>query len=150
MIVFVAFVCGGLFGFGLLVSGMANPAKVSGFLDIGGSWDPSLLFVMGGAIAVGLAGFALAKRLRQSLLGLPILLPTRRDWRDRRLIAGSALFGIGWALAGICPGPGLVLLGMGLREGLVFCAAMIAGMMIFERFKPLDGIESKPVARSSA
>lgn len=150
MIACVAFVCGVLFGFGLLVSGMANPAKVSGFLDLAGSWDPSLLFVMGGAIAVGLAGFAVAKRLKQSLLGLPILLPTRRDWQDSRLIGGAAVFGIGWALAGVCPGPGLVLLGMGLREGFVFCAAMIAGMLIFERFKPLDGIQPKPVARSGA
>lgn len=146
MIAFVAFVCGLVFGLGLLVSGMADPGKVSGFLDLAGAWDPSLLFVMGGAIAVGLGGFAVAKRRTQSLLGLPMNLPARRDWQDRRLIGGSALFGVGWALAGICPGPGLVLLGMGTREGLVFCAALIAGMLMFERFKPLDGEHSKAAA----
>lgn len=126
-----AFIAGLIFGVGLIVAGMANPAKVIGFLDLAGSWDPSLVFVMGGAIVLGIFAFAYAKQRSMSLLGLPMQLPTTRHI-DRHLIAGSALFGIGWGLAGICPGPALVLLGTGAIKGAIFVAAMIGGMALFE------------------
>jgi uncharacterized membrane protein YedE/YeeE len=110
---------------------MADPAKVLGFLDLAGAWDPSLALVMAGAIAVGLPAFALARRRSQSLLDAPMRLPTARQV-DRRLVGGSLLFGIGWGIAGLCPGPALVALGMGLAPALVFVAAMVAGMGLFE------------------
>ena len=126
---------GGLvFGLGLIVSGMANPAKVLGFLDVTGRWDPSLAFVMAGAIAVCVVAFALARRRTASLLGAPMRLPATRAI-DRRLVIGSALFGMGWGIAGFCPGPALVSLGMGEVKGLVFVAAMLAGMGVFEFFE---------------
>lgn len=127
----VAFAAGLVFGLGLLVAGMANPAKVLGFLDLAGDWDPSLAVVMVGAIAVGVVGFAFARRRTQSLLGLPMHMPTVTRI-DRRLIGGSVLFGIGWGLAGICPGPALVLVGAGLSQGWLFLLAMLAGMAFFE------------------
>ncbi|BEV15730.1 YeeE/YedE family protein [Herbaspirillum sp. DW155] len=132
-----ALVAGLLFGLGLIVSGMANPAKVLDFLDLAGHWDPSLALVMGGAIAIGIPTFALAKQRSQSLLGATMQLPTARRI-DRRLVLGSVLFGIGWGIAGICPGPALVLLGMGSMKGLAFVLAMLAGMLLFawaERFQ---------------
>jgi len=122
---------GFVFGIGLIVSGMSDPAKVLGFLDLAGKWDPSLALVMAGAIAVGLGAFAIAQRRPVSWLGLPMQLPVARHI-DGRLIIGSALFGVGWGLAGICPGPALVLLGAGLSKGVVFVAAMLAGMGVFE------------------
>jgi len=125
-----AYVAGLIFGLGLIVSGMANPAKVIGFLDLAGAWDPSLALVMAGAIGVGLIAFALARRRSHSLLGEPMLLP-RASRIDRRLIIGSVLFGIGWGIAGICPGPALVLLGAGQSKGMLFLVAMLAGMGIF-------------------
>jgi uncharacterized protein len=131
MYAFCAFVAGLVFGMGLLVSGMVNPAKVLGFLDLAGRWDPSLTLVMVGAIAIGAAGFAVATRRAMTLLGTPMLLPTARGI-DRRLVFGSLLFGVGWGLAGFCPGPALVALGAGYLKALVFVAAMIAGMLIFE------------------
>jgi uncharacterized membrane protein YedE/YeeE len=126
-----AFITGLVFGFGLLLSGMANPAKVLGFLDIAGAWDPSLALVMAGAISVGLVAFSLAGRRTQSLLGEEMRLPPSGRI-DRRLLAGSAVFGVGWGLAGFCPGPALVALGMGLEPAAVFVAAMLAGMAGFE------------------
>lgn len=120
-----------VFGLGLIVSGMANPAKVVGFLDLAGHWDPSLALVMAGAIAVGLAAFAVARNRTVSLLGAAMKLPTARHI-DRRLVGGSALFGIGWGIVGFCPGPGLVALGMGEVKALVFVMAMLAGMGVFE------------------
>jgi len=126
-----ALAAGLIFGLGLIVAGMANPAKVIGFLDLAGSWDPSLAFVMAGAIAVAAPAFAFAKRRSRSLTGQPMRLPTARRI-DRRLIGGSLLFGVGWGLAGICPGPALVLFGSGATKGLVFVAAMLGGMAIFE------------------
>ena len=120
-----------VFGIGLIVSGMSNPAKVLGFLDIARKWDPSLALVMGGAIAVGLGAFALAKRRQTTWLGLPILLPVARHI-DRRLVIGSLLFGVGWGVAGICPGPALVLVGAGVWKGVIFAVAMLAGMALFE------------------
>lgn len=131
MTVFTSLLAGLVFGLGLIVSGMANPAKVLGFLDLAGAWDPSLGFVMAGAIAVGMVAFFVAKRRMVSLLGAQMRLPTSRDI-DHRLVGGSVLFGIGWGIAGFCPGPGLVSLGMGEIKALVFVAAMLAGMVVFE------------------
>ncbi|MEO9385219.1 DUF6691 family protein, partial [Chromobacterium phragmitis] len=122
-----AFLAGLIFGLGLIVAGMANPAKVLGFLDIAGRWDPSLALVMAGAVAVALPAFALAKRRDRALLGDEMQLPAARRV-DRRLVLGSLVFGAGWGLAGVCPGPALVLAGAGLPGGLLFLAAMLAGM----------------------
>ncbi|HHL2560593.1 TPA: DUF6691 family protein [Yersinia enterocolitica] len=119
-----------VFGLGLIVAGMANPAKVLGFLDLGGLWDPSLALVMAAAVVVAALGFGWAKKRQTSLPGYPLQLPTSTRI-DRRLIGGSMLFGIGWGLAGICPGPALVLLGAGMYKGIIFAAAMVAGMAIF-------------------
>lgn len=134
MQVLASLLAGLVFGLGLIVSGMANPVKVLGFLDLAGDWDPSLVFVMGGAIAVGAIAFFIARHRKVSLLGAPMRLPTSRDI-DRRLVGGSLLFGIGWGIAGFCPGPGLVALGMGEVKALVFVAAMLAGMGIWELFE---------------
>ncbi|QJW84449.1 YeeE/YedE family protein [Ramlibacter terrae] len=131
MLTLFALLAGLLFGIGLIVSGMANPAKVLGFLDLAGPWDPSLAFVMAGAIAVGVLAFALARRRTTSLLGLPMQLPADAAL-DRRLVGGSLLFGVGWGVAGFCPGPALVALGMGETKAVVFVAAMLVGMGVFE------------------
>lgn len=122
-----------IFGIGLILAGMANPAKVLAFLDLAGLWDPSLGLVMGGAIAVGLIAFTLAKKRTKSFLGLPMNLPTSRII-DKRLIIGSLIFGIGWGLVGICPAPAFVLFGTGSLKGIVFLVAMLVGMAIFEYF----------------
>lgn len=124
-------IAGLLFGLGLIVSGMADPAKVLAFLDLAGAWDPSLALVMAGAIGVGTVGFALAGQRPVSWLGAQMKLPTATRI-DRRLILGGAVFGIGWGLAGFCPGPALAALGMGEGKALVFVAAMIAGMGAYE------------------
>lgn len=134
MIVFASFLAGLVFGLGLIVSGMANPAKVLGFLDLTGDWDPSLAFVMAGAIAVGVVAFEAADRRAVSLLGAEMRLPSARHV-DRRLVLGSVVFGIGWGVAGFCPGPALVSLGMGEFKAFVFVAAMLAGMGVFELFE---------------
>jgi uncharacterized protein len=131
MLAFASLLAGLVFGIGLIVSGMADPAKVLGFLDLAGAWDPSLALVMAGAIGVGLPAFLLAKHRRVSLLGTPMMLPGARHI-DRRLVLGSVLFGAGWGVAGFCPGPGLVALGMGEVKAVVFVAAMLAGMALFE------------------
>jgi uncharacterized protein len=130
MFVLSALLSGLVFGFGLIVSGMANPAKVLGFLDLAGAWDPSLALVMAGAIAVGFFAFLVAKKRTLSFIGAEMKLPTASAI-DRRLLTGSALFGAGWGIAGFCPGPGLVALGMGEPKALVFVAAMLVGMVIF-------------------
>jgi uncharacterized membrane protein YedE/YeeE len=126
-----AFVAGLVFGLGLIVAGMANPAKILGFLDVAGKWDPSLALVMVGAIAVGQVAFLLARRRTVSALGLPMQLPTAQTI-DIRLVGGSLLFGIGWGLAGFCPGPAIVALGAGYVKAGVFVAAMLLGMGAFE------------------
>ena len=131
MATFLSLACGLLFGIGLIVSGMANPAKVLGFLDLAGPWDPSLAFVMAGAIAVGAIAFGVARRRTRSFLGLRMLLPTATNI-DRRLVVGALLFGAGWGMAGLCPGPALVALGMGGAKAAVFVLAMLLGMRIFE------------------
>jgi uncharacterized membrane protein YedE/YeeE len=126
-----AFIAGLIFGLGLIVAGLVNPAKILGFLDIAGTWDPSLALVMAGAIAVGLVAFALARRRTLSALGLPMQLPSRRTV-DARLVGGSLVFGIGWGLAGFCPGPAIVALGAGYAKAAVFVVAMLLGMGAFE------------------
>ena len=125
-----------LLGLGLTLSGMANPAKVVGFLDVAGPWDPSLGLVMGGGLMVGSVGFALLRKQPKTLLGEPLNLPVSRKI-DRRLIAGSVLFGIGWGITGICPGPGLVLLGAGVPEGLIYMASLLAGMTLYSVIEKL-------------
>lgn len=127
----VEFLVGLLFGTGLLLSGMTDPGKVTGFLDLAGMWDPSLAFVMGGAVLVGLMGFAVARRRTATFLGSGMHLPSRRDI-DRPLILGSLVFGIGWGLAGFCPGPALVAFGAGYWQAIVFVAAMVAGMAVHD------------------
>ena len=114
-----------MFGFGLILSGMTDPAKVLAFLDIAGDWNPALMLVMGSAVLVAAPAYALARRRGKTLIGAPLPLPARRR-PDARLLGGSALFGIGWGLSGICPGPGLVIAASGLPKALVFVAAMIA------------------------
>ncbi len=131
MLIFTSLLAGLVFGLGLIVSGMANPAKVLGFLDLTGAWDPSLALVMAGAIGVSFFAFLFAKKRSHSLLGADMKLPTGRSI-DRRLVVGSTLFGIGWGVAGLCPGPGLVALGIGEVKALIFVAAMLAGMVAFE------------------
>ena len=125
------FLVGLLFGLGLLLSGMTDPGKVIGFLDLFGAWDPSLALVMGGAIVVGLFGFAVAKKRTTALLGGAMQLPSSRDI-DRRLVIGGLVFGAGWGLAGFCPGPALVSVGAGHVQAMVFLVAMLAGMAVHE------------------
>ncbi len=131
MQVLMAFAVGLLFGIGLIVSGMTDPAKVQGFLDLAGLWNPSLAFVMGGAILVGLVAFRFAAGRKTSLLGEAMRLPTSSHI-DRRLVLGGLAFGAGWGLAGFCPGPALASLASGGAKPLIFTAAMVAGMAIFE------------------
>ncbi len=126
-----AVVAGLLFGIGLIVSGMSNPANVLGFLDLAGQWNPSLALVMGGALLVGMAAFPLARKRHASLLGAPMRLPTASEI-DRRLVLGSLAFGAGWGLAGYCPGPALVSLASGGAKPWLFFLAMLAGMALFE------------------
>ncbi|QYM94150.1 DUF6691 family protein [Dickeya zeae] len=127
MTLLVSFFSGLIFGLGLLISGMANPEKVLGFLNLSAAWDPSLLFVMVGAIAVGIVGFSLAKRRKTALLGMDMALPKSKTI-DGPLIIGALLFGAGWGIAGICPGPALVLVGAGYTKGMLFTLAMLGGM----------------------
>ena len=133
--ILAALASGLVFGVGLIVGGMANPAKVLGFLDIAGLWDPSLALVMGGAVCVGIGAFFIARKrgqsCGQSFLGTPLSLPTAQQI-DRRLLLGSVTFGIGWGLAGFCPGPALVALGAGEIKAAAFVAAMLAGMATYE------------------
>ncbi|WON73465.1 DUF6691 family protein [Nitrosospira sp. Is2] len=125
-----ALVSGLIFGLGLILAGMANPAKVLAFLDVEGAWDPSLALVMGGAAGVASLAFAVARARRRSYLGAKMQIPDSRVI-DRRLVLGSLAFGIGWGMAGICPGPALVLLGSGSAKGIVFVGTMLLGMGIF-------------------
>jgi uncharacterized membrane protein YedE/YeeE len=130
MIKLAAFFAGLIFGLGLILAGMANPAKVLAFLDVAGAWDPSLALVMGGAISVAVIPLNWARKKRQSLLGAPMQLPLKNEL-DARLIGGSLLFGIGWGIAGICPGPAVTLLLTWQWQALVFFLAMLAGMYCF-------------------
>ena len=136
MTLLISLLSGLLFGLGLALSGMVDPARVLGFLDVAGAWDPSLAFVMGGALLVFMPGYFLLVRPRsQSLLGeaCPVAPSSRLDGR---LLGGAALFGIGWGMAGICPGPALSLLTGGQPLIWLFVAAMVAGMLLVDRLWP--------------
>jgi uncharacterized membrane protein YedE/YeeE len=126
-----AFLTGLVFGLGLVLSGMTNPAKVIGFLDLAGDWDPSLAFVMGGAVLVAGIAFRVAKGRATALLGDPMRVPGATQI-DRRLVLGALVFGIGWGLAGYCPGPALASVVQGGVKPLIFVAAMVAGMVFYE------------------
>lgn len=131
LIPLIALFSGLIFGLGLILSGMTDPAKVLAFLDVAGQWDPTLMFVMLGAISVGFFAFRVAKQRSQTIFSAPVRLPGNRTV-DLRLVLGSLLFGMGWGLAGICPGPGLILAASGHTGGLVFVLAMLLGMFIFD------------------
>lgn len=133
MNIFMAIASGLLFGMGLIAGGMTDPSKVQGFLDPFGQWDPSLAFVMGGAIVVGIGGFALARRRKVAWSGEAIELP-KSQIIDTRLLAGGALFGIGWGLGGLCPGPAMTALGAGFAPAAWFVIAMLVGMWLHDRF----------------
>jgi len=134
MRVLTALLAGLIFGFGLIISGMANPAKVLGFLDLFGRWDPSLALVMLGAIAAAFAPMQWIQRSGHTLSGKPVTLPVTRQI-DRRLIVGSLLFGTGWGIAGFCPGPALVAVGAGMPQAFVFVLAMLAGMFLLQLYE---------------
>jgi uncharacterized membrane protein YedE/YeeE len=138
--------CGILFGVGLGIAGMTNPAKVLAFLDVAGRWDPTLALVMGGALAVNAAGFALVRRRVRPWLAQTFAIPTRRDL-EPRLVAGAALFGIGWGLVGLCPGPAIAGLGRGSAELYVFLGAMLAGTALHRIASTRAGRVPTPAAR---
>jgi uncharacterized membrane protein YedE/YeeE len=129
----ISLLSGLIFGLGLILGGMTDPGKVKGFLDVAGAWDPSLSLVMGGAIAVGVFAFAAAQRRSRSWSGDRMDIPTSRVI-DARLIVGGVLFGTGWGIGGFCPGPALVAMSSGLGSAAVFVTAMLAGMVVHDRF----------------
>ncbi|HCT72468.1 DUF6691 family protein [Psychrobacter aquimaris] len=131
----IGLLAGLLFGFGLLISGMTDPVKVQGFLDVFGAWDISLALVMGGGLMVAIVGVQLAKRQQTSWIGSLIEMPTKTTI-NKKLLIGAMLFGIGWGLVGICPGPGIVLLGTGQWQAYVFIPAMIVGMLVYQWLEP--------------
>jgi uncharacterized membrane protein YedE/YeeE len=133
----IEFVLGLIFGLGLLISGMTDPGKVQGFLDLAGAWDPSLAFVMGGGVMVGWIGFSVAKKKATSLSDTPFQWPEMTQI-DRPLVLGSLIFGLGWGLAGFCPGPALVAMASGNDKAFVFVVAMLVGMVIYGCFKKRD------------
>ncbi len=147
--VLVALALGALFGVGLTVSQMVNPAKVIGFLDVTGPWDASLAFVMGGALLITLPAFALAKRRAAPLLGASFAIPPLRDV-DGRLVGGSVLFGLGWGMAGFCPGPALASLGLGESATYPFVAAMVAGTLLARWIDPFFRSRSTPLGAQRA
>lgn len=134
MKILMALLAGLLFGLGLILSGMTDPAKVLGFLDLSGNWDPSLALVMGGALLVGSLAFPFVVKRPKSILGDALRLPTATQI-DRRLVLGGLTFGVGWGLAGYCPGPALASLAQGGMKPLLFFIAMLAGMAMFELFE---------------
>lgn len=137
MHIFTALITGIIFGIGLILSGMTNPAKVTGFLDLAGRWDPSLGLVMGGAILVGLFTSRWAAGRKQSLTGAVMRVPSATQI-DRRLVLGGLTFGAGWGLAGYCPGPALASLASGGAKPLLFVAAMLVGMIVFEALERMS------------
>lgn len=124
-----AFLCGALFGLGLVVSDMANPTRVLAFLDVSDAWDPSLALVMLGALIPSSAAYLLIRARRTPVFAVSLHIPTHRII-DRRLVIGAALFGLGWGLAGVCPGPAIALLGTGQPFAIIFAAAMVAGVLM--------------------
>jgi uncharacterized membrane protein YedE/YeeE len=144
MSIVLALLSGLLFGLGLIVSGMSDPAKVLSFLDLAGKWDPSLAFVMGGAVLIGSLVFPFATKRKNSILGIPMRLPMA-TMIDRRLVVGGLTFGIGWGLAGYCPGPALASLVQGGAKPWVFVISMLGGMALFEVIERSKGkLGSKP------
>ena len=137
------FASGLVFGLGLILAGMTDPLKVKGFLDLAGAWDPSLALVMGGAIALGVFVFARASKRDRSWTGAAMEIPSIRTI-DRRLVFGGVLFGTGWGIAGFCPGPALVALGSGMGAAGVFVAAMLAGMVVHDKFLARLGPGTQP------
>ena len=145
MRILTSLLAGLVFGIGLIISGMTNPAKVLGFLDLTGLWDPSLALVMGGAIAVGVLAFGIARKCSKSLLGDPMRLPSATQV-DRRLLLGALAFGVGWGLAGYCPGPALASLATGGVKPAIFTVAMVAGMVIYELLERASAVRMKRAA----
>lgn len=145
MKIVTSLLAGLVFGIGLIISGMTNPAKVLGFLDLAGLWDPSLALVMGGAIAVGVLAFGIARKRSTSLLGEPMRLPGATQV-DRRLLLGGLAFGVGWGLAGFCPGPALASLASGGAKPAIFTVAMIAGMVIYELLERASALRARRAA----
>ena len=143
-----ALMSGLLFGLGLIISGMTDPSKIIGFLDLAGGWNPSLAFVMGGAVMVGLAAFRFAANRPKAILGDAMRLPTARHI-DRRLVLGGLAFGAGWGLAGYCPGPALASLATGSSEPIIFVIAMLAGMAVFEVQDRLAAASRERAAKAS-
>jgi uncharacterized membrane protein YedE/YeeE len=141
--VLAALVSGLIFGFGLSLSGMLDPARVRGFLDITGDWDPSLAFVLGGAVIVATIGYRVSRFVGRPLLDDRFFLPAKTAI-DRPLIVGSAIFGVGWGLAGFCPGPAVASLALGLAPTVLFVIAMLAGMILHDRLIAPSVRESKP------
>ncbi|SDR63526.1 hypothetical protein SAMN05519103_08717 [Rhizobiales bacterium GAS113] len=141
--ILVAAASGAVFGFGLSLSGMLNPGRVRGFLDVTGDWDPSLAFVLGGAVAVAMVGMVLARRLKRPVFDEAFHVPASTRI-DRPLILGSAVFGIGWGMAGFCPGPAVASLTLGLAPIFLFVAAMVIGMTIHDRL--IAGVSAQPFA----
>lgn len=148
MRIVAAFVIGLIFGFGILISGMANPAKVLNFFDVAGSWDPSLMFVMGGALVTTFLGYRFVLARDAPILSAAFQLPTASQI-DLKLIVGSALFGVGWGLTGFCPGAALPALGTGRQEVFVFVASLIVGLVVTRLVMTGDGkrhdVDAKPV-----
>jgi uncharacterized protein len=134
------FISGLVFGLGLILAGMTDPMKVKAFLDLAGAWDPSLALVMGSAIVVGVVVFARAAHRTSSWSGSPMEIPTLRTI-DARLVVGGVLFGIGWGIGGLCPGPALVALGSGMGEAGIFVAAMLVGMVLADA---VPALRSRP------
>jgi len=145
----VALVSGAVFGLGLSLSGMLDPARVQGFLDVFGAWDPSLAFVLGGAVAVAMIGTALMRRMARPMLDTAFHLPTATKI-DGRLIIGSAIFGVGWGLAGLCPGPALSALSLGLMPVVAFVVAMVIGMVVHDRLVQGPSARARPCFLPSA
>lgn len=135
-------VAGAIFGFGLSISGMLDPARVRGFLDVAGKFDPSLGFVLAGAVLVSGLGYLLSRRLSRPAFDRAFHLPTRNDI-DTRLILGSAIFGIGWGLSGLCPGPAIASLSLGLAPTFLFSATMLLGIVLYEQWAPRSDTATK-------